>query len=63
MEPIKVQLDVSQGKIVGLEYKLPNGKPFYGFKGIPYAEPPLGNQRFAVSKSIIIIIHKKKTSF
>lgn len=51
MEVNKVQVDISQGRIVGVENKLPNGLPFYSFKGIPYAEPPIGNLRFAVSEN------------
>lgn len=44
----KVQLDVLQGQIIGLQNTLPNGKSFYSFKGIPYAQPPIGELRFAV---------------
>ncbi|XP_063709566.1 juvenile hormone esterase-like [Culicoides brevitarsis] len=29
-----------QGTIVGSESLLPNGKKFYSFKGVPYAQPP-----------------------
>lgn len=63
MGPNKVQLEIPQGKIVGFEFGLPNGRPFYGFKGIPYAEPPIGNLRFAVSKLITLLsITTKKTA-
>lgn len=48
----KVQLDVSQGRIVGVENALPNGKPFFAFKGIPYAQPPIGELRFVVTISL-----------
>lgn len=40
---------VSQGVVRGIEEKLPNGGSFYSFKGIPYAEPPIGELRFEVS--------------
>lgn len=48
LPPNKVQLDVLQGRIIGTESLLPNDKPFYAFKGIPYAQPPIGQLRFAV---------------
>lgn len=48
LPPDKVQLDISQGRIIGTESMLLNQKPFYSFQGIPYAEPPIGPLRFAV---------------
>lgn len=37
------------GKIRGLKHEtLYNQKPYYAFKGIPYAKPPLGSLRFKV---------------
>lgn len=44
-----VQLNVAQGRIIGVEDVLPNGKSFYSFKGVPYAQPPIGELRFAVT--------------
>lgn len=39
---------LNQGTVVGAKEKLPNGKFYYAYKGIPYAEPPLGKLRFKV---------------
>ncbi|XP_059614088.1 acetylcholinesterase isoform X2 [Phlebotomus argentipes] len=41
-----VEVSVKQGKIRGLQGNLRNGAPFYAFKGIPYAKPPIGELRF-----------------
>lgn len=54
----KVQLDIQQGRIVGVEDKLPNGNSLFSFKGIPYAQPPIGELRFAVGKILFV---KKET--
>lgn len=43
------KVNVRQGTVVGGESTLPNGSPYYYFKGIPYAVPPLGELRFRVS--------------
>lgn len=48
MQNNKVQLDVLQGRVVGLQNTLPNGNQFFSFKGIPYAQSPIGELRFAV---------------
>ncbi|XP_037299218.1 LOW QUALITY PROTEIN: esterase E4 [Manduca sexta] len=37
---------VKQGKVKGAVKSLPDGKTYYSFKGIPYAQPPVGNLRF-----------------
>lgn len=42
-EPI-VKLDV--GRVRGIEMESDNGKMFYAFRGIPYAEPPSDKRRF-----------------
>ncbi|XP_053689293.1 esterase B1-like isoform X4 [Sabethes cyaneus] len=39
-------VQIKPGKIAGLEATLPNGKTWYKYKGIPYAEPPIGRLRF-----------------
>lgn len=50
----KLKITVNQGAIVGGQDILPNGKPYYYYKGIPYAQPPIGNLRFKVNKIIIL---------
>lgn len=42
--------DTTQGRIRGTKQVSRIGKSFYQFRGIPYAEPPLGDLRFEVSK-------------
>ncbi|KOB71341.1 Uncharacterized protein OBRU01_13925 [Operophtera brumata] len=37
---------VKQGKIKGSVQKLLDGSPYLSFKGIPYAQPPVGDLRF-----------------
>ncbi|EDS30389.1 para-nitrobenzyl esterase [Culex quinquefasciatus] len=39
-------LQLSAGKIRGRKDTLPNGESYYFYKGIPYAQQPLGNLRF-----------------
>ncbi|XP_058178102.1 esterase B1-like [Anopheles ziemanni] len=43
----RVMVKVVQGSIYGTKDRLPNGQPYYCFKGIPYAQPPIGKLRFA----------------
>lgn len=45
----RIVLEVAQGTLAGQQLKLPNGNPFYAFKGIPYAHPPVGHLRFEVN--------------
>lgn len=42
------QVTLNEGTVVGVEEKLPNGNFYYTYKGIPYAEPPVGKLRFEV---------------
>lgn len=37
---------VEEGKLKGLRKSLLDGTHYYSFKGIPYAQPPVGNLRF-----------------
>ncbi|CAG9560138.1 unnamed protein product [Danaus chrysippus] len=39
-------INVKEGKLRGCVEKLHNGQEYYSFKGIPYAEPPVGDLRF-----------------
>ncbi|XP_060525635.1 juvenile hormone esterase-like isoform X2 [Cylas formicarius] len=39
-------LDINDGPIRGVLQETDSGKTFYAFKGIPYAQPPLGELRF-----------------
>ncbi|XP_053663732.1 esterase B1-like [Anopheles marshallii] len=43
----RIMVKVKQGSIYGTKDRLPNGKPYYCFKGIPYAKAPVGKLRFA----------------
>ncbi|XP_058456715.1 uncharacterized protein LOC131434085 [Malaya genurostris] len=39
-------VELRQGKVQGVTDKLPNGRKYHFFKGIPYAKPPIGELRF-----------------
>lgn len=42
--------ETNDGTIQGLvQYTLFQRKPYYAFKGIPFAQPPIGHLRFKVS--------------
>lgn len=42
----RVLVSVKQGDLLGVVDQYRDGRPFYAFKGIPYAVPPVGNLRF-----------------
>lgn len=46
-------IKVKQGIIKGLKETSDNGKKFYSYYGIPYAEPPVHRLRFRVSRFIM----------
>uniref|UniRef100_A0A2M3Z455 Carboxylic ester hydrolase n=1 Tax=Anopheles braziliensis TaxID=58242 RepID=A0A2M3Z455_9DIPT len=43
---VRPVVTVKQGKLRGITATLPNGTQYHYFKGIPYAEPPVGPLRF-----------------
>lgn len=44
-------VSTSSGEVIGrLEESIRYKKPFYAFRGIPYAKPPIGSRRFKVSR-------------
>ena len=45
------EVNTSSGTIVGKLETLPNGKSVYEYLGIPYAEPPVNELRFARPES------------
>lgn len=49
-----VQLEISQGILKGLKTEtVLHNKPYYSFKGIPYAKPNVGPDKFRVSRDRI----------
>lgn len=44
--PDRVQVQVKQGGLLGIVDQFRAGHPFYAFKGVPYAQPPVGELRF-----------------
>ena len=49
----KVKLKINQGTIKGCREKLPNGRNFYRFSGIPYAQSPKGQLRFKSPQKLL----------
>lgn len=50
-----VQLEIPQGFLKGLKTNtVLENKPYYSFKGIPYAKPNVGVNKFQVSLSPIM---------
>lgn len=39
---------IPQGTLEGIELTNENGKNFTGYRGVPYAKPPLGDLKFKV---------------
>jgi acetylcholinesterase len=48
----RINIDVAQGTVSGLEANLPNGGKYHAFKGIPYAVPPIGELRFQAPRAL-----------
>lgn len=49
----KVQVKVNQGVVRGCEEKLPDGRPFQRFSGIPYAKPPVNELKFKSPQKLL----------
>lgn len=47
----KILVTVKNGTLEGTVMKTRKGRDIFGFRGIPYALPPVGELRFEVSKS------------
>lgn len=48
-----INVKVTQGTVSGAEELLPSGRPFYSFKGVPYAQPPVGDLRFKAPQPLM----------
>lgn len=42
-------VETRAGKVQGAQQRNFEGNDFYAFRGIPYAQPPIGELRFQVS--------------
>ena len=68
MSSEEIIVEISDGFLRGKKcISVRNNFPYFSFQGIPYAQPPVGNLRFKVSKiyyfkmhSIIFLIESKK---
>lgn len=48
-----IEVKVNQGIVSGCVEKLPNGKSFHRFSGIPYAQPPINELRFRSPQKLL----------
>lgn len=51
-----VQVEVTEGILEGETINNPFGGTYHSFKGIPFAEPPVGDLRFKVNKIIVTVL-------
>ena len=47
------QVRVTEGVVRGCEEKLPDGRSFFRFSGIPYAKPPINELRFQSPQKLL----------
>ena len=48
-----LRVKVNQGVVRGCEEKLPDGRSYLRFSGVPYAKPPLGDLRFRSPQKLL----------
>lgn len=53
MSMSSVRIKVNQGIVRGCEEKLPDGRHYLRFSGIPYAKPPIGELRFRSPQKLL----------
>jgi carboxylesterase type B len=53
LEMSTVRVNVRQGIVRGCEEKLPDGRSYLRFSGVPYAKPPLGELRFKSPQKLL----------
>lgn len=57
----EITVDTALGSVKGLKATTNfNGKPYFSFKGVPYAKPPVGPNKFDVSISVSLIDFETK---
>lgn len=49
----KVRVKVNQGVVRGCEEKLPDGRSFFRFSGIPFAKPPINELRYRSPQKLL----------
>lgn len=49
----KVRVKVNQGTVRGCQEKLPDGRSFFRFSGIPFAKPPVNELRFKSPQKLL----------
>lgn len=59
----KVEVRVTEGKLIGIVEKSIHGDHYIAFRGIPYAKPPMGELRFQVSTELLLALFYFKMQF
>lgn len=58
-----VFVDTLEGALRGFKDVSRDGRPFYEFRGIPYATPPVGELRFEVSGAFFSQFYRQKPTY